>query len=415
MRLFIATPSDQSAERQRIEALAERVNQQSKAQPGEARHLEVVDWHRTVGGLTSLPETVAFRNLDVDEDDIFVGTGWLGFDEAEAADGATACTERDVELAYNYWKTLRRPRAFFMRCMRLPASLDDIDSRRFDRLTHFYQRFDSPEKNRFGFHRFQGTEQLESLLIGELEAMAEDKAPPPPPPPADEPRSELRGGTQFERKMEPGKAYEVTFLSLEVGNWGALGQLDGAADQMRILAASFLELARSTAKTYGGEVFSWSPRGGLVMFWAKRSYDHAIMTGLKVLHNLPVFNLDLEQNPLETDVEIRVAAHDAVVVFQLPIEEISSPDITYVGELQSQNTEGGELTITRRLLERIDERLRPHFKFKGRFEREPIYSCKLPSTGAKAQQANLDEVITRFKRHASLASGLLQGPASGLD
>ncbi|MEM8998536.1 MAG: hypothetical protein AAGF23_27365, partial [Acidobacteriota bacterium] len=164
MRLFIATPSDQSAERQRIEALAERVNQKSKAQPGEPRHLEVVDWHRTVGGLTGLPETVAFRNLDVDEDDIFVGTGWLGFDGAESADGGAVCTERDVELAYNYWKTLRRPRAFFMRCMRLPASLDDIDSRRFDRLTHFYQRFASPEKNRFGFHRFQGTEQLESLL-----------------------------------------------------------------------------------------------------------------------------------------------------------------------------------------------------------------------------------------------------------
>ena len=422
MRLFLAAPSDLNVERQHIESLVERVNRQSQAKPGDERYVQVVDWHKTVGGLTNLPETVAFRNLEVDDDDIFVGTAWLGFAGADApidAQGAqdgSQCTERDLELAYNYWKTLRRPRAFFLRCMRVPERLDQIDSRRFDRLTHFFKRFDSPEKNRFGFHNFSRNEELDTVLGGELEALTQDKAPPPPPPPPSEPRGELRGGTQFERKMEPGKAYEVTFLSLEIGSWSELGQgLEDAGDKLRSLAGSFLELARTTAKTYGGEIFSWSPRGGLVMFWSKRSYDHAIMTGLKVLHNLPVFNLDPEQNPLTTDIDIRVAAHDAVIVFQLPIEEISSPDITYVGELQSQNTEGGELTITRRLLERIDERLRPHFKFKGRFEREPIYSCKLPSTGVKAQQSNLDEFTTRFRRHASLATGLLQGPASGLD
>ncbi|MEM6796787.1 MAG: hypothetical protein AAF725_22635, partial [Acidobacteriota bacterium] len=331
--------------------------------------------------------------------------------------GQTQCSERDFEMAYSYWKTLRYPRAIFLSCKRLPEKLDDIDSRLFDRVVMFHKRFDAPDKNRFAHASFQDPDDLRTTLERELSALAGCAEQQPDPAAAGErPRGELRGSTQFERKMEPGKAYEVSFLSLEIAGWADLAERHSEQrDLLQTLSTSFLELVKQTAKNYGGEVFSWSARGGLLMFWSKRSYDHAIMTGLKVLHNLPVFNLDPQQNPLGLDVEIRAAAHDAVIVFQLPIEEISSADITYIGELQSENTEGGELTITRRLLERIDERLRPHFQFKGRFEREPIYSCKLPSTRGDAHQANLEDFVARLEKQLSLAGGLLGGPPGSLD
>ena len=414
MRLFLAIPQDLEAERQIAHQVVAGLNAQSGLPQGDPNHIQVVDWHRTAAPLTSLPESVAFRNLDIQEDDLFVGFTWLRFDDDERGQSQRSlCSEREMELAYSYWKSMRRPRALFVRCLRLPTSLKDIDARRFDRVCLFYNRFDSPEKNRFSYQEFEDTGALEQLLEKEIRTLvAEDR----PAAPATRTRAQLRGTTQFEKKMEPGKAYEVTFLSFEIADWNSLVQ-EHEADKakLQILAGALLELVRGTSKAYGGEVFSWSAKGGLMIFWAKRSFDHAIMSGLKVLHNLPVFNLDPQQNPLGRNVGLRVAAHDAVIVFQLPIEEISSSDINFVVSLQAENTSPDELSITRRLLDRIDERLRPHFKFKGRFDREPIYSCKLPSSEKDTASADLDEHLGLVKRQTSLAMGLLQGPASGLD
>ena len=414
MRLFLAIPQDLEAERQVAHQVVAGLNAQSGLPEGDPNHIQVVDWHRTAAPLTTLPESVAFRNLDIQEEDLFVGFSWLGFDDDQRGQSEfSICSEREMELAYSYWKSMRRPRALFLRCLKLPAKLKDIDARKFDRVSLFYNRFDSPEKNRFSYQEFHSVEELEQLFERQIRTLvAEDR----PTVPASRSRSQLRGTTQFEKKMEPGKAYEVTFLSFEFADWnGLVKEHEADKGKLQVLAGSLLELVRSTSKVYGGEVFSWTAKGGLMIFWAKRSFDHAIMSGLKVLHNLPVFNLDPQQNPLRQNVGLRVAAHDAVIVFQLPIEEISSSDINFVISLQAENTSPDELSITRRLLDRIDERLRPHFKFKGRYDREPIYSCKLPASEKDTASADLDEHMGLVKRQTSLAMGLLQGPASGLD
>lgn len=432
MRLYLAAPSDLAAERESVLRVVETINDELIVE--DERRLEVVDWDPIAAPLVKMPENVAFQHLDVDEEDIFLALSWLAFDDPEdrpprppgtepgevpEGAGGAFCTERSLELGYNYWKTLRRPRASFYRCLRPPRSLAEIDTRAFDRVGLFYQRFDSPEKNRFAYHEIQDGESFEAELkdeLGELaskgrevakvaEAVEVTGAPP---------RAQLRGDTQFEKKMQPGKAYEVTFLSLAIHRWEDLDE-DHDDGSMEKLSESFLELVKSTASNYGGEIFSWGPSGGLVIFWAKRSFDHAIMTGLKLLHNLPVFNLDPEQNPLGQSVEVRAAAHDAVIVFQLPIEDISSSDIHFVGSLQRDNTASGELCITRRLLERVDERLRPHFQFKGRWEREPIYSCRLPSSQGESQDVDLEDYVRRLKKQTSLVRGLLDGRSESLD
>lgn len=421
MRLLLAATLDLSDERQAATRVVERLNELHQAQPGDELHLELVDWNETAAAVAHLPEATAFRSLAVEPNDIFVGLAWLRFDRVEdrlGGEGRQVATERDLELAYNFWKTLRHPNAFFFRCMRLPRSLADIDSREFDRIGLFFKRFDSPEKNRFVYQEFAGAADFEAALeleLGKVLArLRAERAARQPAPAAG--RQMARGTTQFEAKMEPGKAYEVSFLQLEICDFAGLQQRyakqPGHLDQ---LAAAFQELVVSTSKVYGGELFSWTPSGGLVMFWAKRSYDHAIMSGLKVLHSLPVFNLDAAQNPLGEAVDIRASAHDAVIVFQLPIEQIASADIHFVHELLAKGTEAGELTIARRLLERIDDRLKPHFKFKNRYDREPIYSCKLPTAQREGQRPAVGEFVERVKRQSSLVLGLLHGPASTLD
>ena len=192
----------------------------------------------------------------------------------------------------------------------------------------------------------------------------------------------------------------------------AIRSVEGVA---RLCFESFRELVAGTASSYGGEIFSWSDNGGLLIFWANRSYDHAIMTGLKVLHSLPVFNLDSKQNPLAVSVKTRSAAHDAVIIFKLPSSDISSEDLDFVVEMQRQNTEPAELSITRRLLELVDERLKPHFKYKGRFKGEPVYACRLPSSQRVAGAGQLEEYTRKLKRHAVQVTDILATPAAQLD
>ena len=190
----------------------------------ESRQIEVVRLGRPGSHrLVKMPESAAFQQLDVAEDDVFVGLTWLAFDEAEdrsaasneaAADGGqngSVCTERELELGYNYWKTQRRPRCFFFRSMKLPTSLAQIDSRRFDRVGLFYQRFSDPEKNPFVYQEFSAAEELETRLrdeLTELAAKGSEAVKVAEAARAVAPRNELRGETQFEQKMKPGKAYE---------------------------------------------------------------------------------------------------------------------------------------------------------------------------------------------------------------
>ncbi|MEM8934150.1 MAG: hypothetical protein AAGE94_23355, partial [Acidobacteriota bacterium] len=268
MRLFLAVPLDLQPERDAVRRVVDRLNAQRADDP-----IEVVDWHQRVAPFVNLPESVAFRNVDVDPDDLFVGLSWLAFDDdkrptvggesVEEPEGqAVGCTERDLELAYAYWKTLARPRAVFLRCLRLPERLTDIDSRSFDRVCHFFRRFHVPEKNRFSHLPFHESGELEERLVRELrQLLTREAAIESPQIPA--PRSELRGSTQFEKKMEPGKAYEVSFLGLEIEGWAErVAAQPEARDAFETLSSAFLELVRSTARNYGGEVFSWSPRGG---------------------------------------------------------------------------------------------------------------------------------------------------------
>jgi len=425
MRIFLASPGDVVNYRESAKRVAERLNRQQGAKLGSEDFLEVVDWNTHVAELLSLPESAILEELEVGEHDAFLGIAWLAFDHRSAGgDGDALSTERNFELAFNYWRERGPDRCFLCRCMRLPEKLTDIDGRAFDRVSRFFSRFSIDAENPVRYYEFDSATDLEEHLavrFVELIAGLGGASSKPAPAPAAAPESsrpaaasapvapaapaapaaagaeEAEPEPQFERKMEPGKAYEVSFLSIEIVETEQIAQAkESRGPEVETLYRSFRQLVRTTAASYGGEVFRWRGGGGLVIFWSNRSYDHAIMTGLKVLHNLPVFNLDPAQNPGAFSVRTSAAAHDAVIIFQRPTSEIGSSDLDFVVDLQEQHTDPGELTITRRLVERIDGRLKPHFKFKDRFESEPIYACRLPSSERVPSKATLDDFSNKL-------------------
>ncbi len=430
MKIFLASPDDVTNYKQATKRVADRLNQENGSKLDSKHFLEVVDWNSHLAPLMSLPESAVLEELAVAEHDIFLGIAWLGFDDFAAAqqatengDGFGPSTERNFELAYRFWKKSNDAACLLYRCMRLPEKLTDINGKAFDRVSQFFSRFSLGGENPVPYSEFRSATDLEEQLATRLsEILAKiggrDKPAAASPSAAVVPSesSATSKTPEFEKRMQPGKAYEVSFLSIEIFETEAIKaarQADSAA--VETLLSSFKELVSSTAGGYGGEIFSWSNNGGLLIFWSNRSYDHAIMAGLKVLHSLPVFNLDPKQNPLTLSVKTQAAAHDAVIIFQLPSNKISSEDLDFVVQLQRKNTDPGELSITRRLLERVDERLRPHFKYKERFEGEPVYACSLPSAKGEPQQADLDDFTRRLKEQTSQVHEILAMPSTALD
>ena len=427
MKIFLASPGDVANYKEATKRVADRFNQENGVKLDSEQFLEVVDWNSHIAPLMGLPESAILEEVSIGKHDLFLGIAWLGFDSFNGGSATDSTdfgpsTERNFELGFRYWHKHRSDGCWLFRCMRLPEKLTDIDGKAFDRITQFFSRFALGGKNPVPYTEFRSTTDLEEQLASRLtEALREVGGGTGQPPaaaasaPAQAP-TPAPDAPEFEKRMQPGKAYEVSFLSIEITETehvAAARRTNQAG--VDTLYRSFKELVSGTAASYGGEIFSWSANGGVMIFWSNRSYDHAIMTGLKVLHSLPVFNLDPQQNPLAVSVKTRTAAHDAVIIFKLPSSEISSEDLDFVIELKDKNTDPGELTITRRLLERVDKRLQPHFKYKERFDGEPVYACRLPSAEGGQHKTDLEELTRKLKEQTAQALEVLKLPSSNLD
>ena len=108
MRIFLASPSDATNYREAAQRVAERLNQQHGSKLGTPFFLDVVDWNGHIAPHLGLPESAILEEIAVDENDIFLGIAWLGFDSVHQGEGNQgsgalgASTERNFEIAFNY-------------------------------------------------------------------------------------------------------------------------------------------------------------------------------------------------------------------------------------------------------------------------------------------------------------------------
>ena len=418
MRLFLAATDELADSRELVARLAERWS--SEHSPDNP--LVVHDWSAYVAEQMA---TERLPLLPLEPGDIFLGLVWLRFGTSAAgSEGGIAdfgaATAEDFELAYRSWASAPATASLFYRCKKLPASLDAIQGEELARIERFFARF-SDGKSPGNFGEYTGAKALEENVLadllrvtGELRAGASRIAGTGKK--EAEPAAESLPA--YAQKMEPGKAYEVSFLALEIDGFEDLLKRHVARrEDVETLGRSFRQLVVETAAGYGGEVFTWDSETGrgLLMFWSKRSHDHAIITGLKVLHGLPVFHLDPLQNPLGLDLEIRTAAHDAVIVFKKPIQSIDSGDLDFLRQVVRKIAHGGELCVSKRLLDRADERLRNRFKGKERLDGEPIHACRLPSTEQHALRSSLERAMKRLTAEARTIQEGLGRPTAEIE
>ncbi len=186
LRIFVASPSDMSSERSRVDAVAAML----KPTADELDiFLQIVDWNSVVPNM-GRPEDVILDQLKPTSWDVFIGILWHRFGTPPAnKDDQTrkeylSGTEEEFKTAYRLWQQYRRPRIVMYRCQLPPPINADVEQLKL--VEDFFAQFDAVKGAHPGlYQRFDTTESFEKLLLNNMqkllfeyaEGMAEPSVP----------------------------------------------------------------------------------------------------------------------------------------------------------------------------------------------------------------------------------------------
>jgi hypothetical protein len=339
--------------------------------------------------LTGKPQEVILAKIPSDTWDVFVGVLWMRFGSPSGSvspnsgQAYESATEEEFELAYSLWKQYKRPRIMIYRCVKPPERMDAVDAVQFKQVSDFFNRFTVDGQNPGLFKSFSDWGEfeleLEQDLSRNLKEMANHRLDESLPSSS---RDEAILGVEdrgIDKLLEVGHVYQVGFISIDIARHSSLVRNNrDHSDDIRALLSNFKSFVLKIARERGGVLFSWAVDGGLLIFWGERYKERTILTGIKLQHEMSMFNLDVDQNPVGDALSVRVAANSALILFQLPTSSISSVDLNYTVHLQERCTQPGELCITDTLLSEVEKRIASLFVFKVRFEGKPVFSYRQP-------------------------------------
>jgi len=107
IRLFLSSPGDVEAERQRVHAVVVQIQHMLGSRLGF--FLELIEWETHVAGDMGRPQEVI--NSQIGDYDIFVGIMWKRFGTPTGI--AESGTEEEFNSAYANWQQFKRPRILF--------------------------------------------------------------------------------------------------------------------------------------------------------------------------------------------------------------------------------------------------------------------------------------------------------------
>lgn len=180
LRVFVASPGDVSAERDRVEDVVEELNRTTALQAGV--RLEVLRWESSVAPLMGRPQQVILNQLPIEAMDVFVGILWHRFGSSTGgamADGTPfiSGTEEEFMLAYQAWQEKGSPQILFYRCTKPPPDITSIDPHQYVRVTDFLSSFSHGGSHPGLVRTFQTLQEFERRLREDLGYLIHSLAP----------------------------------------------------------------------------------------------------------------------------------------------------------------------------------------------------------------------------------------------
>jgi class 3 adenylate cyclase len=186
----------------------------------------------------------------------------------------------------------------------------------------------------------------------------------------------LNTARRIEDHISQGEVRQMALMSVDIVRHSSLVKAY-PAELVKLLLDRFREAVRSVIRGYGGDEINWAGDGGVFAFWDDGLCNRVALAGIRLLHELSVFNLDTVHNPLPVPIKIRAGAAVGLVEFRSPPNTMSADAINRASHLQQRGTSPDELVITAALLNSCEERVKSSFKYKGLFEGEPVYAFSL--------------------------------------
>lgn len=182
IRIFIASPSDVTPERDRLRKVVEELDQTRGDELGIV--LRTLDWRDLPPGM-GRPQQLVFNNFPPETWDIFVGILWSRFGAPSGANAPDAGrpfssgTEEEFWSAYRLWRETGRPQMQIYRCVRnIPYK--KIDPDQLSKVQKFFSEF-APGGAYPGLLKdFTTTNDFETNARLGLTALLRDLKPPAP-------------------------------------------------------------------------------------------------------------------------------------------------------------------------------------------------------------------------------------------
>ncbi len=163
-KIVIASPSDTMKERKAADSVVEELNETL----GDLIQFEVIKWETHVTPRMGRPQAVINDQLSIDKSDVFIGIIWTRFGTptgGESAEGShfESGTEEEFNIAYESWKSSRKPEIMIFKSARR-ASSSDIKADQLEKVEKFFEKF-SPGQGHPGLYReYHSLIEFEKLL-----------------------------------------------------------------------------------------------------------------------------------------------------------------------------------------------------------------------------------------------------------
>ena len=161
--------------------------------------------------------------------------------------------------------------------------------------------------------------------------------------------------------MQPGQEYYHSFASIDIVGSSELIRTN-VKDDVEITMARLRTFIYGHVEKMNGRVWSWYGDGGMAVFFGEDSVARCVLSTMRLLVYLPVFNIAQNELRPETDIRLRVGSHHGTAVYQRDISKVVSPDLRFAMDMEKNRAEPNSLAISDTIFQNLRQEIRSAFQ-----------------------------------------------------